>query len=510
MSASRWGSDVAEHLDVLIVGAGLSGISAACHLEREHPGKRYAVLEGRERMGGTWDLFRYPGVRSDSDMFTLGFSFKPWDDDKALADGPAILSYVQEAAREYGVDQHIRYGHRVARAMWSTADACWTVEVERTDTGETEHLTAGFLFTATGYYRYDEGFTPELPGLERFGGQVVHPQHWPEDLDYAGRRVVVIGSGATAVTLVPAMAHDAGHVTMLQRSPSYIMSLPNTDPVAQALRKVLPAKVAHPVSRWKNILFSTLVYQLSQRAPKLMRGVLVKGVAKALPADYEVDVHFSPVYDPWDQRLCFVPDGDLFEAIGSGKASVVTDQIATFTETGVRLESGIELEADILITATGLNMLPIGGIDLEVDGREVDVAQTLTYKGCMLEGVPNYALCIGYTNLSWTLKCELICEYVVRLLRHMDDRGYAQATPRAAAGVGPEKDFLTNLTSGYVQRAIARFPKQGPGAPWQVNQNYLKDLKLLRRAPVGEAMEFRSRPASGGGRLAVGRAKAAA
>jgi monooxygenase len=483
---------MADHVDVLIVGAGLSGISAACHLERELPGKTYAILEARERMGGTWDLFRYPGVRSDSDMFTLGFSFKPWADGQALADGPSILRYIQATAEEFGVDEHIRYEHRVVRASWSTPDARWTVEVERTDTGETTEMTAGFLFTATGYYRYDEGFTPELPGVERFGGQLIHPQHWPEDLDYAGKRVVVIGSGATAVTLVPAMAPEAGHVTMLQRSPSYIMSVPNEDPVAGALQKVLPAKVAHRLTRWKNIGFGTGVYQLSQRAPKLMRKVLEGGVAKALPAGFDVDQHFTPSYDPWDQRLCFVPDGDLFEAIGSGKADVVTDKIATFTETGIELESGTVLEADIVITATGLNMLVLGGIELEVDGEAVDVPQTLSYRGCMLEGVPNYALCIGYTNLSWTLKCELICQYVVRLLQHMDERGYAQATPRAGTGVRAEKDFLTNLSSGYIQRAIARFPKQSSAEPWQVHQNYLKDVKLLRRAPVGQAMEFRS------------------
>ena len=478
-----------HHVDVLIVGAGLSGIAAGYHLQASCPGKSYAILESRDSIGGTWDLFRYPGIRSDSDMFTLGYGFRPWKAAKAIADGPAILEYVKDTAREYGIDRHIRFNHRVIRATWSSDEQRWTVEAERTDTGETVHLTADFLFSCTGYYRYDEGYTPELPGTERFKGRIVHPQHWTDDIDYAGKRVVVVGSGATAVTLVPAMAPDAAHVTMLQRSPSYVVSLPNEDPIAKVLHRLLPERWAHSALRWKNVLLMMASFQLSRRAPKFMRKLMRAGVKKALPEGYDVDTHFNPRYNPWDQRVCLVPDGDLFEAIGSGRASVVTDRIETFTETGIRLESGQTLEADIVITATGLNLLALGGMELSVDGREVDPSQALTYRGMMISDVPNLALAVGYTNASWTLKADLICRYVARLLNHMDVRGYTQATPRPERTDGPSQPFL-NLTSGYVQRAVDQFPRQGAEAPWRIHQNYLRDIALIRRGDLEEGMEF--------------------
>jgi cation diffusion facilitator CzcD-associated flavoprotein CzcO len=481
-----------QHVDVLIIGAGLSGIAAAYHLQAESPGKSYAILEAREAIGGTWDLFRYPGIRSDSDMFTLGYPFRPWKEARAIADGPAILEYIDDTAREYGIDRHIRFGHRVLRAEWSLPEQRWTVEAERTDTGESVHLTAGFLFACTGYYRYDEGYTPELPGTERFAGRIVHPQHWPEDLDYTGKRVVIIGSGATAVTLAPAMAKDAAHVTLLQRSPSYVVSLPGVDPLAKLVQRVLPERLAHSALRWKNALLMMGHYQLSRRAPKLMRGLIRAGVEKALPPGYDVDTHFNPRYDPWDQRLCLVPDGDLFEAISGGRVSVLTDTIKTFTQNGIELESGQVLEADIVITATGLNLLALGGMELSVDGREVELSRTLIYRGMMLGGVPNMAMTFGYTNASWTLKCDLICRYVTRLLNHMDARGATEATPRPPAGTVGTEPFL-GLTSGYVLRSLDRFPRQGPDAPWRVHQNYLRDIALIRRGDLDEGMEFATR-----------------
>jgi monooxygenase len=479
-----------EHVDVLIVGAGISGVGAAHHLQERCPGRSYAVLEARADLGGTWDLFRYPGIRSDSDMHTLGFRFKPWTDAKAIADGPAILEYVRETARESGVEDRIRYNHRVVSAAWSSADARWTVEAERTDTGETAGLTCDFLFMCSGYYRYDEGYTPEFPGIDRFGGQVIHPQHWPEDLDYAGKRVVVIGSGATAVTLVPAMAETAEHVTMLQRSPTYVVSLPGEDRIANGLRRFLPANAAYTIVRWKNVLLQMASYQLSRRRPKLMKKLIRNGVAKSLPAGYDVDKHFTPTYNPWDQRMCLVPDGDLFETLSSGRAEVVTDRIETFTEKGIRLESGDELEADVVITATGLNLLFLGGIQFSLDGEPADTAEAMTYKGMMLSEVPNLAFTLGYSNASWTLKADLTSEYVCRLLNHMDEHGYRQCVPRAR-GLAPSEEPIVTLSSGYVLRALDQLPKQGPGDPWMLRMNYALDLRALRHGPLTDsAMEF--------------------
>ena len=477
-----------EHLDVLIIGAGLSGIGAAHHLQRRLPHKRYAILEARDSIGGTWDLFRYPGIRSDSDMHTLGYRFRPWTEAKAIADGPAILRYVNDTAREAGIDRHIRFGHRVTSLSWSTDGARWTVTAERTDTGETTTLTASFVLSCSGYYRYDEGYTPDFEGTDRFNGRIIHPQHWPEDLDYAGRRVVVIGSGATAVTLVPAMTDKAEHVTMLQRSPSYIVAVPDTDPAASALSRVLPERLLYPVVRWKNVALATLVYRASRRWPKAVARLIHAQVAHQLPDGYDVDKHFRPKYDPWDQRMCMVPNGDLFKAIRQGKAAVVTDHIETFTEDGIRLRSGETLAADIVVTATGLNLLPLGGLDFVVDGEPVDLPATMAYKSMMLSDLPNYAFALGYTNASWTLKADLTSEYVCRLLQHMDDRGYRIAVPHRDPDVS-EEPFL-DFSAGYVMRSLDQFPKQGSTAPWRVHQNYPKDVVTLRHGPVTDDMRF--------------------
>ncbi|HTA15983.1 MAG TPA: NAD(P)/FAD-dependent oxidoreductase [Solirubrobacteraceae bacterium] len=479
-----------EHVDVLIVGAGLSGIGAGCHLQANCPGKTYAVLEARDRIGGTWDLFRYPGIRSDSDMYTLGYSFRPWKEAKSIADGSSILNYVRETAADHGVEQKIRFNHRVVRAEWSTADARWTVEAVRSDTEETVRLSCNFLFMCSGYYRYEEGYTPAFPGIEDFAGRVVHPQHWSEDIEYADKRVVVIGSGATAVTLVPSMAQRAAHVTMLQRSPSYIVALPAEDPIAKRLRRFLPAKAAYPILRWKNVLLTMLSFQLSRRRPKLMKGLVRRGLERQLPVGYDIDTHFKPSYDPWDQRLCLVPNGDLFESLSAGRASVVTDHIDTFTEKGIRLVSGAELEADLVVTATGLNLLALGGMQIAVDGREIVLGETMSYKGMMLSGVPNMAFAVGYTNASWTLKCDLTCEYVCRLLNHMEERGYRQCTAHNRDPGVSERPFI-DFSSGYVLRSIDQFPKQGSKAPWRLYQNYPLDILNLRFGSIEDgAMEF--------------------
>jgi cation diffusion facilitator CzcD-associated flavoprotein CzcO len=479
-----------EHLDVLIVGAGLSGIGAGYHLQSDCPGKSYAILEARERSGGTWDLFRYPGIRSDSDMYTLGYSFRPWEDAKSIADGPSILRYVRQTAGDHGIDRKIRFGHRVVRAEWSSAEARWTVEAEREDAKETVRLTCGFLFMCSGYYRYDEGYTPDFEGTEAFAGRIVHPQKWTEDVDYDGKRVVVIGSGATAVTLIPALAERAAHVTMLQRSPSYVVSLPGEDPLAKLLRRLLGTKAAYSIVRWKNVLVTMLVFQLSRRRPGFVKKLVRGGVERRLPAGYDIDTHFKPRYSPWDQRMCLVPNGDLFEAISAGRASVVTDQIDTFTERGIRLRSGVELDADLIVTATGLNLLALGGMQIAVDGRKVDVSETMSYKGMMLSGVPNLAIAFGYTNASWTLKADLTCAYVCRLLNHMDEHRYAQCTPSNDDPSIDERPFI-DFSSSYVQRSIDQFPKQGSKAPWRLYQNYALDILALKFGAVEDgAMRF--------------------
>jgi cation diffusion facilitator CzcD-associated flavoprotein CzcO len=468
------------HFDVLIVGAGLSGIGAACHLQASCPGRTYAILEGRDCIGGTWDLFRYPGVRSDSDMYTLGYSFRPWTNPKAIADGQSILEYVRDTARENGVDRHIRFGHRVKRASWSSEQARWTVDVdvERGNGSERVQLTCHFLHMCSGYYKYDAGYTPDFPGINRFRGRIVHPQKWTKDIDYENRRVVVIGSGATAVTLVPELAKTAAHVTMLQRSPTYMVAMPDEDRVASWLQHRLPAKLAYGITRWKNVLFGMFVFTLSRRRPNRVKNALLKHVRQQLGPDYDIDTHFTPKYNPWDQRMCLVSNGDLFEAIRTGRASVVTDHIDSFTEKGILLRSGTELEADLIVTATGLDLLVLGGLEIAVDGRKIDLAKTVSYKGMMYSGVPNLASSTGYTNASWTLKCDLTCDYVCRLLNHMQAHGYAQATPQLT---DPSVEALPalDLSSGYIQRSVHEFPKQGSKKPWRLYQNYALDIMSL-------------------------------
>ena len=472
-----------EHLDVLVVGAGISGIGAGRYLTTELPATSFAVLEARAASGGTWDLFRYPGIRSDSDLHTFGYEFKPWRDEQSIADAPRILAYLRETITENGLDASIRYSHRVLAASWSTADARWTVDVERTDTGERLQLSAGWLFCAGGYYRYDEGFTPVFPGRERFRGPIVHPQHWPEDLDYAGKRVLVIGSGATAVTLVPAMAETAGHVTMLQRTPSYVMPVPRNDALADRLRALLGEERAFALTRRKNIARGIGIWKFCQKYPKAARRLIRWVNTKQLPEGYPVDEHFNPPYDPWDQRLCAVPDGDLFRAIRNGTADVVTDRIETFTENGVLLASGRELEADVIVTATGLNVQAIGGISLTVDGEPVHLPDTVAYKGMMLSGVPNFVLAIGYTNSSWTLKIGLLCEHFCRLLAYMDAHGYDVARPEPSDPDMPTRPFL-DFAAGYIQRAVDQLPRQGDRMPWLTSMSYSSDVKLLRADSV--------------------------
>ncbi|MFB6893804.1 flavin-containing monooxygenase [Kitasatospora sp. NPDC056327] len=472
-----------EHLDVLVVGAGISGIGAARYLKTELPAKSFAILEAREASGGTWDLFRYPGIRSDSDLHTFGYEFKPWRDEQSIADAPRILAYLRQAATENGLDAHIRYHHRVTAASWSSDRARWTVEAERTGTGERTTLTCGWLFGAGGYYRYDEGFTPHFEGRERFAGTIVHPQHWPERLDYAGKRVVVIGSGATAVTVVPAMAATAGHVTMLQRTPTYVMPVSRKDPVANVLKKVLGPRRGYALTRRRNVARQRVIWSFCRKHPKTARRLIRWANTRQLPPGYPVDVHFNPPYDPWDQRLCAVPDGDLFRAIREGRASVATDRIATFTERGVLLESGRELPADIVVTATGLNVQAFGGFPLTVDGREVRPADTVAYKGMMLSGVPNFAFAIGYTNSSWTLKVGLLCEHFCRLLAHLDAHGYDTCRPEPADPGMPTRPFL-DFGAGYVRRAVDALPRQGDRRPWLSPVDYHDDIGLLRTGSV--------------------------
>jgi monooxygenase len=480
----------AEHLDVLIVGAGLSGIGAGHYLQARCPQASYAIFEARDVIGGTWDLFRYPGVRSDSDMFTLGYAFRPWKGAQAIVGGEEILRYIKDTAAESGIEARIRFNHRIVRAAWSSDEARWHVTARRADTGEMVEVTCGFIVSCTGYYRYDHGYLPDFAGMERFRGTVVHPQAWPADLDHAGQRVIVVGSGATAVTLVPALAATAQHVTMLQRSPTYVASLPAKDPIANVLRRVLPGRYAHPATRWFKAITTQAFYQLSQKRPEFVKRLLRRQLERQLPDGYDIDTHFTPPYNPWDQRFCVVPNGDLFKAIRAGAASVVTDHIETFTEKGLLLRSGAEVEADIIVTATGLELLFIGGIELEVDGEAVDIASKLTYKGMMLEGVPNLAIAVGYTNASWTLKCDLTCDYVCRLINHMRATGMRQCTPvNTDASVSSRP--LLGLTSGYVLRSADRFPKQGSKFPWRVHQSYLRDYRALRMSGIeDDAMVF--------------------
>lgn len=484
----------AEHFDVLVVGAGLSGIGAGYHLQRHCPTKSYAILEGRERSGGTWDLFRYPGIRSDSDMYTLGYSFRPWRETKAIAAGPSILNYVRDTARDHGIDQKIRFNHRVKRAAWSSSEALWHVAAEL-PSGEVARFTCNFLFLCSGYYNYEAGYTPEFKGTDRFQGRIVHPQKWTEDIDYAGKRVVVIGSGATAVTLVPELAKTAAHVTMLQRSPTYIVARPQEDSIANWLRRHFPAKFAYGVTRWKNVLLGMWFFNMCRRQPERMKQRLLQLVKRQLGDTCDVDRHFTPSYNPWDQRLCLVPNGDLFRTLRQGKASVVTDHIETFTEQGLKLRSGAELAADLIVTATGLNLQVLGNVALTVDGRPVEPPRTMSYKGMMYSDVPNLATAFGYTNASWTLKCDLTCEYVCRLLNYMDVHGYRQCTPRnedPSITTTPWIDF----TSGYVQRSIEQFPRQGTKAPWRLYQNYALDLMNLRFAAVDDGVMRFSSPAT--------------
>jgi monooxygenase len=478
-----------EHIDVLVVGAGLSGIGAAYYLQTLCPKKSFAILEGRDAIGGTWDLFRYPGVRSDSDMYTLGYRFRPWTNAKAIADGPSILRYIRETAAEYHIDRKIRFDHRVRRASWSSEKSRWTVEAEVGPEKNTVRLTCGFIYLCTGYYDYEKGYTPEWPGMNEFAGRMIHPQKWPDELDYTGKRVVVIGSGATAVTLVPAMAEQAAHVTMLQRSPTYVVTLPMKDKIANWLRGHLPGKVAYAMTRWKNILISLGFYGIARANPDFFKGMVIKGVRHQLGPDYDVR-HFTPSYDPWDQRLCLVPDADLFNSIRSGKASVVTDSIDSFTPAGIRLRSGEQLDADIVVSATGLNLSLMNGLRLVVDGKPVDLSKTMAYKGMMYSDVPNIASAFGYTNASWTLKCDLTGEYVCKLLNHMDRHRYTQCTPRRNDPSVTEEPVLS-FSSGYVQRALHTLPKQGSKKPWRLNQNYALDLIGVRFSSVEDGtMEF--------------------
>jgi monooxygenase len=473
---------MAEHFDVLIIGAGLSGIGAAWRLQQMRPGTRYAVLEARDAIGGTWDLFRYPGVRSDSDMFTLSYPFRPWRGAESMASGEQIRRYIVETADEAGITPHIRFGTRVVSADWSSPASRWTL---RTAGGD--ELSCSFLYACAGYYDYAQGYQPDFPGLDSFAGQMVHPQFWPEDLSYAGKRVVVIGSGATAVTLVPALAPEAGHVTMLQRSPTYLTVLPRRDAIADAVRRVLPAKPANRVVRAKNVLMSQGFYHLARRRPQAVRKLLRTVAVRSLGDEAYVDRHFKPVYEPWDQRLCVIPGGDFYASVKSGRASVVTDRISRFEAKGIRLESGEFLEADIVVSATGLSLIPCGGIAMSLDGVPVDIGSRTAYRGLMLDGVPNLAYCIGYTNASWTLRADLSSRYVCRLLGYMARHGYAVATPKTPGGRGRP---LLDLSSGYVQRALEKFPRQGERDPWLVRQNYLRDALFARRSDVTADMTF--------------------
>ena len=479
-----------EHVDVLVVGAGLTGIGLGCHLKTKLPVKTLAIVDARDAIGGTWDLFRYPGIRSDADLHTFGFGFKPWTRDNAIADGDEILDYLQETIDEYDLARHIHLGHKVLRADFSSDEARWSVTLERTSDGKRFDVTCTMLFSAAGYYDVDNGYTPHFDGTEDFQGQIVHPQHWPEDLDYTGKQVVVIGSGATAVTLIPAMAETAGHITMLQRSPSYVMPAPRQDPIANTLRRLLPERVAYAVTRKININKQILLYGASRRYPQQMRRLVRSINMRALPDGYDIDTHFNPQYNPWDQRMCVVPDSDLFKAISNGAASVATDRVVRFTDKGILLESGSELDADIIVTATGLNMVPFGKIALHVDRQPVDLHDHLIYKSLMVSDVPNFAFTVGYVNHAWTLKADLVAEYLCRLLAHMDRHGYAAVTPVADDPTLTRRPFI-EMGTGYVNRAMHLFPQQGSHGPWTVDQSYRLDRNRLAKAPIDDpALRF--------------------
>jgi monooxygenase len=484
MHQARPTEPLTGHVDVLIVGAGISGIGLGHYLVSRLPGKSFALVEARDAIGGTWDLFRYPGIRSDSDLHTFGYEFKPWTSDNAIADAPEILHYLRETVAENGLEDRIFVGHKVIRADFSNRTALWTVTLERD--GRQWDVTCGWLFGATGYYDYERGYEPEFAGREDFRGVIVHPQHWPEDLDYRDKQVVVIGSGATAVTLIPAMADEAGHITMLQRSPSYVMPLPRKDPLANGLRRLLPAKAAYAVTRRLNIGRGRFIYNLCQRNPKLARRIIRSLNVKYLPEGFDVATHFNPSYNPWDQRLCAVPDADLFRVIGQGKASVVTDKIVRFTPTGILLESGRELPADVIVTATGLKLKVFGGIEVSVDGEVKSPHDCLVYKSLMLSGIPNFAFAFGYTNSSWTLKVGLICDHLCRLLSYMDAHGYTTAVP-VADDPSVQRRPMLDFSAGYILRAMDEFPQQGTSGPWTLEMDYWADHARLRKGPVEDA-----------------------
>lgn len=474
----------AQEYDLVIIGAGLSGIGTAYWLQDRCPDKRYIILESRETMGGTWDLFRYPGIRSDSDMFTLGYAFRPWQDGKAIADGPSILRYIKETAEEYGIDRHIRYGHKLLAADWHTEDAVWVLEVEQKATGERLQLRTRFLSMCSGYYNYEQAYRPDFPGEQAYRGSIVQPQFWPRELDYAGKRVVVIGSGATAVTIVPAMTDKAAHVTMLQRSPTYVMSLPGEDTLYRRLARWLPQRLAYELTRWRNLLFGMAFFKMARAFPEKTKQFLLRQVARQLRPDFPLQPHFTPTYKPWDQRLCIVPDGDLFAAVNAGKAEIVTDEIDHFTETGLQLASGRRLEADIVVMATGLKIKILGGANFHIDGQQPDTRQLMAYKGMMLSDIPNMAIAFGYTNASWTLKTDLTASYICRLLHYMDRHGHEIVVARPDPDVTPEP-FL-DFDSGYVKRASNILPQQGSRRPWRVYQNYLQDMLTIRYGRIAD------------------------
>lgn len=485
-----------EHFDTLMVGAGLSGIDAGAHLGMECPDNKYVVLEGRKTLGGTWDLFRYPGIRSDSDMYTLGFPFKPWDDRRSIAPGDAILDYIEEAADEFGVSKNIRYEHMVKKASWSTEENRWTVEAELGSEKIPVTYTCNFLYLTSGYYSYKGGYTPDYPGLENYKGEFIHPQEWPEDLDYSSKNIIVIGSGATAITLVPALAEKAANVKMLQRSPTYVLGLPEWDPISELFRKILPGKLASGINRLKNVWLAVGFFNLARKYPNFFRKVLRAHVKRQIGAVCDVDVHFNPKYNPWEERLCLAANSDIFKAIKSRKAEVVTDHIEAFTEKGIKLKSGQELEADIIVSATGLDLLPLGGVEFEVDGEAWIPGKSMTYKGMMFRDVPNLALASGYTNASWTLKCDLTSKYVCRLINHMKEKGYDYCVPKNNDPTVEELPFV-DLSSGYIQRAIDKFPKQGSKAPWRLYQNYVKDIFSLKYTTLEDGvMDFVKNPVS--------------